>query len=151
MIEIKKPGGAGGVQYTTLYKDFVAEGVDFTTLNTVPYKILDAQGANICITPVNLIIDYISTGVTTWSFAISSFTAILNNLPSAFFTFFGNGTQTVLNNRIIVTGINSQSQNCGTNQYINENVYLWNTFADEPSAAFSRFKIYMTYYLTPLI
>jgi len=151
MINYLAPSGGSGLQYTTLYKDFVAEGVNFTTLNTVPYKILDAQGANICITPINLIIDYTSTGETTWSFAISSFTAILNNLPSAFFTFFGNGTQTPSANKIIVTGINSQSQNCGTNQYINEDVYLWNTFTDEPLAGFSRFKIYFTYYLTNLL
>jgi hypothetical protein len=150
MIEIKKPGGSSGVQYTTLYKDLIAEGVDFTTLNTNPFKILDAQGVNICITPVNLIIDYTSTGFTNNAFAIISLNAIPFNLNSAIFNFFG-GANSPSINKIITTGINYGSSFCGTNQIINDDVYLWNNNTDEVAAAFSRFKIYFTYYLTPLL
>ena len=152
MIEIKKPSGSGGngLNFITVYKDLVADGVNFTTLHTNPYKIFDAQGLNNCITPINLIIDYTATGSTIWPFAISTFSAIPNGTGSAFFTFLGGGTNIDVN-KIIVTGINSQSQNCGLNQYINEDVYLWNATVDEHNADFSRFKIYFTYYLTILL
>lgn len=148
MIEIKKqPSGSGsGIQFTTIYKDLVNDGVNFTTLNTTPYEILIGQGVNNCIVPVNLIIDYYSIGFSSihGSFRISSQTAIANGNASAMFDFLP--TLNTDQSGIITTGINFQSQFCGLNQKLGEYLYLW-TNNDDPGLSFIRFRIYLTYYI----
>lgn len=148
MIEIKKQpiGLVPGIEFFTIYKDLINDGVNFTTLKSMPYEILIGQGINNCVVPFNLIIDYYSIGITTiaGNFNISSFSAIGNGSQSAMFNFLPNTNQD--QSGIITTGINYQSQFCGLNQYLGEYLYLWTNF-DDTQLAFTRFRIYFTYYI----
>lgn len=148
MIEIKKPGSAGNnsPQLQTIYKDLVSDAVNFTQLNTSPYLIATGLGNNKIIIPVSLVIDYYSIGTTTLgSFAISSQTAIINNTGSSMFCFFTSFVQADQSG--IITNANYfQSSFCGLNQVIGDDVVLWTQY-DEPTAAFTRFRIYFNYFL----
>jgi hypothetical protein len=149
MIEIKKPNVANGVQYITLYKDFVLEGVNFTTLNTVPYKILNAQGANKCIVPVNLIVDFYSTGITSGWFCLGQKGITGNDVIASMFAFWGSGVF-VDNSGLLTLNISYLSSSTQINQLLNNDVYLFTQF-NEGTANFTKFKIYFTYYILNVI
>lgn len=153
MIEIKKPivSGSGGLNFITVYKDLVADGVDFTTLNTNPYLVLSAIPGNKCVVPINLVVDYVSIGTTLYgAFYINSFNLVNSPANTSLYTFLGS-LAIPDQAGIIINNIQGNSIACATNQIINENIVLSNKLNNEPSANFSRFKIYFTYYLLDLI
>lgn len=148
MIEIKKPSAASNnsPQLQTIYKDLVSDAVNFTQLNTSPYLISTGLGSDKIIIPISLVIDYYSIGTTNLgSFAISSGSAIVNNIGSSMFCFFGNLVQADQSG-IITTPNYFQSSNCGLNQILDDNIYLWSQY-NEVNADFTRFRIYFNYFL----
>jgi hypothetical protein len=138
----------GSIQFITLYKDLVDEGVNFTTLDVTPYTILPAQGFDKCIVPLNIVVDYYSTGTG------SEFYIYSNNIPNigeAMFNFFNQPVG--INQSGILTIPNFlavTSNSVQVNNILNESIFLA-TAQSASSLIFTRFRIYFTYYIQNII
>ena len=145
MIEIKR---TNGINFITLYKDLVAEGVDFTTLDTTPYMLLTAQGVNKCVVPVNIIIDYNSTGFTSEYYIYSDGSL---NLGESMFKFWNQVVAPTASGILVLPNfLTVTSNDVPINNILNSPIFLG---SGQPTSLsnFSRFRIYFTYYIQNLV